>query len=473
MPDVKQIMEHVNSQENRDRISADYDRYTVYNGKLRDLIQKAITKEFILPETVRDLVGRIIPVNITQKICNKLAAVYREAPVRFPVDGNELDLEALDFYVDEMQFNRLMKHANRMFKLHKHVALEPYLSQDGQPKMRVLPSHTYTPYSDDPIEPNKPTAMVKHLFMSSDPDKSRYAIWTEQNHWIVNGNGAVMTDDMVAMNNPDGVNPYGILPFVFIKDSDDLLVPISDDDLISLQVAICLLLTDLAFASKFSSWGIIYLIGVENERISFNPNSVITLPHPPGTEKPEIGTVKQQLDSDAMLRQVEALVALLLTTKNLSVGSVSGQLNVQNSASGVAKLIDAADTTEDREDQIAFFSEAEKEYWWKFAHNILPVWVKTGNMDPEFVKKFSEPFELGIQFPEFRPMMGDNERLDIEIKKLDQGLTTKRDAIKSMNPELTDFEIDQIIADINKEKLSNVKFFEKNMQDEEQPQELE
>lgn len=466
MLDLEKIIAFVNSKENRQRVSDDYNRYIVYNGQLKELIQTAIQKEFVLPETVRDMIARIIPINITKKISDKLAAVYRESPIRYPVDEDEIDQETLDFFVEEMSFNRLMKHANRMFKLCKHVLLEPYVCAEGEPRLRVLPSHTYTPYSDDAIEPNKPTVFVKHIKIDVELNKTRYAVWSKDEHWIVDGQGAIVKEEMSAMNNPEGINPYGELPFIYIKDSDDLLVPISDDDLISLQLALCILATDLAFASKFQCWSIVYLIGVENEKISFNPNSVITLPHNPGTERPEIGTVKPTVDSDAMLRQMEALVALLLTTKNLSVGSVSGQLNPSSSASGIAKLIDQSDTTEDRSDQIAFFASAEKEFWWLFAHSILPVWVANGQLNPEYVKLFSDKFELGILFPDPQPMISDKDKLDVEVTKLDNGLTTKWDVVKQLNPDLSDYEIDAILADINKEKVANVKEIQKQMADE-------
>jgi hypothetical protein len=240
-------------------------------------------------------------------------------------------------------------------------------------------------------------------------------------------------------------------------------MPIQDDDLISLQRVICLLLTDMCFAQKFAAWGILYTIGVENAQMSFNPNSVISLPHNPGTERPEIGTVKNDFSSDEMLRQIEALIALLLTTKNLSVGSVSGQLNNENAASGVAKLIDASTTNEDQNDQIAIFTEAEKKLWELFAHKMLPVWVQNGQIDPDYVQVFSDQFKLGISFPEIKEALGVAEIIDVEVKKLAESLTTKKEALKAINPELTDAEVDDFMVEINKEKLESAKFFDKNM----------
>jgi len=466
---IKEILTQIKSDTNLNRIKEDSDRYCIYNGKLKEIIREAIQKEFLLPETVKDMAARIIPINITQKIITKLAKVYISAPKRKSIDGNEDDQDALDFYVTEMDFNRKMNHSNNMFKLHKHVSIEPFIDSKGKPKLRILPSQTYSLFSDDKRDPTNPTVFIKHIKFDIDLEKEIHEMWTDEDFVMVNGNGEILIDQMMALNNPEGINPYGVIPFTIIRDSDDLLIPIMDDDLKSMQIAINLLLTDLAFATKYASWSIFYTIGVGTEKISFNPNSVIALDHQAGTDKPEIGTIKSELDSDAMLRQVEALVSMLLSTKGLSVGTVSGQIQANNATSGIAKILDQAETIEDREVQASFFEDAEKEFWFKFAHNILPVWMESGEIDKEYAKPFSQDFELSIIFPEQKVMLSKKEHLELIKQKLEMGLMSFRDAVKETNPELSDLEIDDFIANIQKEKLDNVKFFQRNMQTKQEP----
>lgn len=464
----KELIAKIHEQSNMERINQDWIRYEIYNGQIRETIKKAIAKEFILPETVSELINRIIPVNIVQKIVNKLAQVYRESPVRTAANGLESDQEALDFYTESMQINRKFKWSNRLFKLHKHDMLEPYLTSDGRPAVRVLPSHTYTLFSEDPIEPNKPTTIVKHLKIDqANHLDERHVVWSETEHYIMDGMGNKLTAEMAAMNNPDGINPIGIIPFVLIRENDDQLLPMSDDDLISMQIAINLLLTDLAFATKYQAWSIIWLKNVETQKLSFNPNSVITLNGTPGQPEPDIGTIKPELDSDAMLRQVEALVALLLTTKSLSVGSVSGKLDTKNASSGVAKMLDEAETTEDRKDQIAFFEQAEKEFWDKFSQHMLPYWIENQSMDPEFVKPFSKEFELNIAFQDAKLIVSEKEKIEQEKAKLEAGLTSKIRALRQLNPGLSDEEASALLAEIRKEDVESVKFMQRNMNEDE------
>lgn len=444
---AKEIIDRVKDSENTQRVKDDFDRFKVYNGKLKDIIKKAISSEFARPETVFELSNRIVPLNITQKIINKLSMVYMESPMRAPLDKNPGDQELIDLYSDSLNVNMIGKQANRFFKLHKHTAWMPFLDRDGIPRLRALPSQSYTPISDDPKEPERPTAFVKHLNKEIDPANQRFSIWTDDEFLIVDGKGNVQLNDMLALNNPNGENPFGKVPFVYISENDDgNLIPISDDDLITMQVAICLLLTDLAFASKYQLWSIFVIEGADgSQKIELNPNSVINIP--PGAK---LTTVKPETDIDKALSLIESLISLLLTTKNLSVGDISGMVKAEG-ASGVAKMIDRSETTEDRKDQQAFFIDAEKRLWDLFAHNMLPWWVSTGQINRDFIGNFSDNFELSIRFMDPKPFVGDKESVEVEILKLNNNLTSMDRALKAIHNELDAEQVSELEQQINKE----------------------
>lgn len=461
--DPESILKEVKSDDNLSRLRIDYDKYLVFNGKLKELIRKAIQAEFILPETVAQLVNRVVPINITGKIIDKLATVYKEVPVREPGDKNEADQELVDFYTKEMSFNRKMKFCNQMFKLYKHSLLEPYVDSYGVPRMRVLPSHTYTVLSDDMIDPSCPTCVVKLLHDDKEVKEQRFAIWTSERHWIVDGDGIIQTADMLAMNNPDGINPYGVLPFVYFKQSDDRLIPLPSEDIVSCNIIICLLLTDLCFASKYQAWSYLVLTGAESTNLTLNPNSIISLPLGPNGEKPTLETVKPEIDIDQMLRLIESNMSMLLTTNGLTVGDVTSQLTTGNAASGAAKMIDQSQSTELREDQVAYFREAEEDFWYLFAHKILPVWVASGILQPEYANAFSVDFELSIRYPELKPMVDDSQKIDQEIKKLNSGLTTRQRAIQAIDPELTLDQATLLIDEIDKESANQLTAIENNL----------
>lgn len=454
----KQAIEEVREGQNKQRIQEDKLRFNVFQGQLRDEVLGFLRSEFLKPETIQAMQHRIVPINITQKIINKLAMVYRQAPMRSPVLENDGDQTLVDLYTDSFNLNEKMKSANRFFKLHKHTALEPFVDRDGVPRMRVLPSQTYTPLSDDPIQPERPTGFVKHVITDNqDPSKMRFHYWTDERFWILDGEGNMVGDEMSALDNAEGVNPFGKIPFIYVPENDDgRLIPISDDDLISMQFVICALLSDLTFASKYQAWSIYTLTGVDStETVGMNPNSVLFLP-----EGASFNAVKADIDIDSMLAQVEAHVGLLLTTKNLSVGDITGDVSAaSNAASGVAKMIDRSETTEDRMDQEAYFVNAERRLWELWAHDMLPVLVAANRIAPDWQGQFSPEFELAIEFPDQKPVVSDKELIEVELMKLDGGLTTKKRAMQSLFKDMSSEQVDALIAEIEEQKRSNVQAF--------------
>jgi hypothetical protein len=454
---IKEIMEAVTDRENEKRIAHDYTRYLLYNGKLKDVVANAISKEFLLRETVQEMINRIIPINITQKIINKLAGVYLQAPIRMPADRNPGDAELISMYEDTFKINQKMKIANRYFKLHKHCSIEPFIDRDGKPQMRVLPSHTYSLFSDDPKQPNRPTAFVKHLKTGTMSKKEmRFGVWTDEEYYIVNGEADVLTQEMAELGFEDGMNPYGVIPVTYIPEADDgMLYPISDDDLVSMQIAICLILTDLAFATKYQAWSVLALIGAEAENFSFNPNSVISLP-----EGAKLEAIKPDADLQEVWSYVEGLIGLLLTTKNLSVGDISGTIQAEG-ASGVSKLIDRSESTEDRTDQEAYFSYSEQEFWSKYAHNILPVWMQGNELSQDYRGAFSEGFELDIHFADPAPVVSDKEKIEKQRMMLDLGLTTREMAVREIMG-VDDEQARDMLARIDQERVADLRVLERN-----------
>lgn len=446
--DIKKIHELIYSNDNKKRIAEDHERYMVYNGKLKEAIKKAIQKEYIRPETVSEMIHRIIPINIVNKIVTKLARVYIQNPIREPVEELDQDKEALSYYEDILDFNRKMKNANRLFKLYKITSIEPFPSSDRIPKIRIVPSFSFTLYSDDIVDPAKETAYIKHLNWDNvESSNDRHLIWTNLEEILINGAGEVLYKKE---------NSYNKIPAVFIRENDEFLMPVADDDLISVQYAICLLLTDLSFAAKYQSWSIFTLTTTEAQdakQISMNPNSVVLLQYDRDGNKPELNTVKPTLDSDAMLRQIESLLGMLLTTKSLSIGNVSTKLDAQTASSGIAKILDQAETTEDRTDQIEYFKVAEWKLWDLFSQYMLPVWAKSGLIKPEYYMPFSKDFQLRIIFENPKPYVSEKDQIETSKLAIDAGLSSQKREISKLNPDMTDQEIEDLINEIDQEAV--------------------
>lgn len=433
---LKSICEEVSSNHRREARLEDYKRYLMFCGKTAEIIKEAISREFKNPETVSELIARLVPINLVQKIITKLAGVFVQAPLRAVKDDSESDSELLELYVEKLNLNQRQKEANRYFKLFKRNLQELYVDEFGTPHVRNLPRHTYEVFSMSSLTPNRPDVVVKILKDDKFVDKMRLAVWSDQSHWIVDGNGKIIFEEMEAMNNPEGVNPYGALPFVYVNESSDSVDPLADDDLMKMAITIPVLLTDICFATKYQSWSMIWTIGFDGN-VPSNPNSVIPMEYGPNGETPSIGQIKPEVDSDKVLQLVKSLIAILLTTKNLSVGSLKMNLEGSDIASGISKMIDSADSVEDKNDQQAFFEKAEKDLWKLLAFNMIPYWRANGMLTAELDREFSKTFEMDIFFMQPKVMISEMEQIEISKARYDAGFSTMDYELSQIYPQLT------------------------------------
>jgi hypothetical protein len=252
---------------------------------------------------------------------------------------------------------------------------------------------------------------------------------------------------MAAAGNPDGVNEYGVLPGIYINRSRHSLTPKIDTDTLNMTKLIPVLLADCNFATMFQSFSIIYGIDVNDENLKMAPNAFWSFKSDPSREsQPQIGVLKPEVDTDKVLGLVKAELAMWLESKGIKPGSV-GTMTVDNAASGIAKMIDESDTTEDRKKQVSIFAPRDAECLELIINHMMPVWRN----DPMFnadISLFGEGYDITTEFPEQKPIVDEGVATDTEIKKLNAGLTTKKRAIKKLNPTMTDDAVDELLSEI-------------------------
>jgi hypothetical protein len=448
---LKTIAEEVCSPHRRDARLEDYKRYLMFNGKTAEIIREAISREFKNPETVNELISRLVPINLVQKIVTKLSGVFVQPPLRKVQDESVSDSELMDAYIEELNLNQRQKEANRYFKLFKRNLQELFVDEAGTPHVRNLPRHTYEVFSLSSLTPNRPDVIVKILADDKVSSKVKLAVWSDESHWVVDGAGQIKWDDMNNMGNPEGINPYGVLPFVYVNESSDSVDPLADDDLLKMAITIPVMLTDICFATKFQSWSLIWTLNYDGT-IPSNPNSVISMNASIDEQKPEIGQIKPDVDTDKVITLIKTLVAVLLTTKNLSVGALKMNLDSSDVASGISKMIDSADSVEDKTDQQSFFEKAEKDLWNLLAFHLIPYWRQNGMLKDELNKEFSKAFEMDIFFMEPKVMISEMEQIELSKARYDAGFSTMDYELSQIYPQLTAEQREELAAAIELEK---------------------
>ncbi len=465
------------------RIERAKNKLTIYEGELLPFVETALRNELSSSAFERAR-KRIAPINFLPKVINKLSTLYNAGITRTLKTENDSNKDILDYYVESLNVNNSGRISNQQTNLNKYSAWEIYISGDNTPKLRILPAHQFLVYSDDIEDPTHPTVFIKLLgFFNKDTglidenterritrNVAIYKLFTNDEILVVDSDGEIRSEFM--QQNPEGVNPYGVIPFVYIRKSDHSLLPYEDTSDIPMITLIPLLLTDLNYATQFMSHSIIYAIDAELNNPSGNPDSIWMIKsdiNPDGetTSSAKIGTIKPEVDIDKVITLIQTQLALWLDSKDIKAQSV-GSLESSNLASGISKMIDEGDTTQSIKTQMEVYRKAEYELFEKLGiiHN---VWVDQGLLSgTEINKRVIDTLEVNTSFEEPAVIVNEKERLETIMIKEEAGYTSHKRAIMEANPDLDTSELDQLNEEIEEEGNMNRTFTLLSDEDEEE-----
>jgi hypothetical protein len=433
---------------NEYKIQHNADLFQISEGNLLPLLMKDL-KEQLNENSYQRIQHRIPPINVQNKIVKKLSTIYSTSPIRQIVGSKRKeDAKQLGELLKTMEFDTQMSQGNFLFNTFKSTWMEPYL-HNGQPKLRAIPSDRFMVWSKDKVNPTDPTHFMKAMYKID--DAIVFYAYTKDEFLIFDENGKILDSEMQSVGNPSGVNEYKSLPGVYINRSQYCLIPPPDTDMLKMTKLIPILLADCNFAVMFQAFSIIYGIDVTDTNLKMAPNAFWSFKSDPNLEtKPEIGVIKPEVDTDKVLTLLAAQISLWLESKGIKPGTI-GTLNVQNAASGIAKIIDEADTVENRKDQVMIFRPKDSQLVEIIINNFMPIWKKRPGFKPPAVF-YTETIRISTEFPEQRAMVDEGATTDTEIKKLDAGLTTRKRSLKVLNPDMTDEQIDELFNEIEAEQ---------------------
>ena len=442
-----EILAHI--KKNSGTIGFNEDMFEILEG---DLITKvgASLKAQLSPDSFVSAMERAAPINIFKKTVDKRSTLYTDDVKRNTADETNLDLIA--FYEESEDIDSYFEDANKGFNAYKFTTIELFVDEERL-QSRVLPSHFFLPYSDNKANPLKVTAMIKFMGRVKKKDKrgraitvDKYWVYSDEEFMSIGSDSELFEEDMI---DNDGINPYGVIPFVFISKSRYLLVPIPDKDDRAMAILVPVLLTDLNFAAKYMAHSIFFGVDLDSDNLKLSPDAFWSFKSDLDGKAPEVGTIQPSVDLDGVLKLIGEELSIWLDTKNLktsSVGQASG-----GSASGIAKIIDEADTTMDRKQQIGSFRQAEKAYWRVLGrmHNVS---VENGTIKNTALFNNPDSFIVKVDYSEQRVMESRMDKVTRLTQEILAGLASKKRAMKELNPRMSEGEILQEMQEIDLER---------------------
>ncbi len=488
------IIEEIESTENKSRKHEQFKRYQCYKDKTFLYVVRDLLKQFD-QETVNEMQYCTSNIGFVRKIIDKLARVYKYGVTREA--QNETDTKKVQALEKELNFNAAMKKINRFFKLHKNtlayvcpknesmelnakkclkvIPLAPFLYDaveiaDNREKAGCVILSDYESESSQyySLSASRPQQAVIRYKSESGGDKvdqiiadaptdqkqysqndgKLYIFWSKKYHFTCDSKGGLVA--------PDTHNPLQELPFVnFSEDQDGCFWAEGGNDLTDGSILSNSLITNVNHIAITQGYGQLVMTGARlprNQKIG--PNKAILLEWEKENDPEptfEFKTANPPLDQLRSL--IEMYVALLLTTNNLSTSGVSSNLNGGSEfPSGIAMMIDKAESMEDVDDQRQIFIDNEPEIW-----ELIAKWQKvlkaSGQLSDELSQlMLPEELELKLKFNPPNVIQSEKERLEVLKLKDELGLMTKIDLLRSEYPDLDDEQLLKKLEEIMEEK---------------------
>tara|TARA_Y100001963_G_scaffold49551_1_gene69516 strand:- start:3059 stop:4390 length:1332 start_codon:yes stop_codon:yes gene_type:complete len=345
-------------------------------------------------------------VNITKRIIDRISLVYMKPPTReYSNENFPMLLHGKDFK---------LQRAERMTNLLEHILIKPTWRHGVLDYDIIMDFEAQ--FDDDPLRPSSITYPLSIKASVMDDTPELHAYWDAENTFVYDGNGKIQDDP----NNPDHINPYGVLPFVecfkngrpeysYIDTSPAM-------DIIATNLEVNVSETNSNANTMFQSFGYMYVNGsqveketleVGQDKISFlGIDGTMSIVSPPNTV-------------DALANSIEHSYKLLSQNYNLSVSFVEAT----TAMSGVALKLRGQELQDSRISDVIRFKEIEQKL---FDLESIILGVEANVNAGELLK---------VDYGESMEILSDEEQRAKWDWELSHGLIDKLDILMQRDPD--------------------------------------
>ena len=293
------------------------------------------------------------------------------------------------------------------------------LKEDGSGCIEYDIIMDYEPLFDD--DPLKPYAIVYPIAQKAsvlDSTPEQFVYWDRENTFVFDNNGKQYTSD----DNPDMVNPYGVLPFIECfrdgKPETDYFVTNASRDLIQSNLAINVSETYKNANIMFQSFGYLFVngSGIDKDTMQIGQDKINYL----GVDG-SISIVSPPNAVPALDESIQSSYKMLAQNYHLPISFVEGT----TAASGVALKLRNQELTDNRKSDVIRWRDIEYKL---FDLERLIIAVEQG--------KDAGDLE-DVDFSESVEVLNDQEQRDKWEWELSKGLIDLADILMQQNPDLT------------------------------------
>ena len=384
-----------------------YEALDYYNGKTKSYVGNYFNESML----TKIVTGNV---NITKRIIDRVSLVYMVSPKRTYTKEDIVDT----FFQKDMKLQRL----ERMTNLLDGVLFKPCWRIDdngGHIEYDIIFDYEPLFFGDDPMKPDAyvyPISMKAQVLTN---ESEKFAYWDKEHHFIFDRNQKIYSNE----DNPDMINPYGVLPFIESyrdgKPEYNYMDTDASIDLIQTNLAMNVAETNKNANVMFQSFGYLYVNGagidtqdtmkIGQDRINYlGVDGTINIVAPPNSVP-------------ALDESIKSAYKMLSQNYHLPTSFVDGVA----AESGVALRLRNQELQDDRKSDISKWRDFEMQL---FELERLIVAVEEG--------KDAGDLE-DVDFDESTEILSNQEQRDKWDWELSKGIIDEADIMTQINPDLT------------------------------------
>lgn len=473
------ILSEVDRSEEKDRRKDAFNAYQIYRGNLEPYVKKELQrtrKKSWKSYTYSDI-------SLSGLITDKRGQAYDEEPIR-SIDGSKDKTESLDDIYEEGDADDQLQFFDKLYNLNRYavmwvnylsskekyqfLAMQPYETvlvrdKDDGELLIVGLNYPRREITQDSQTGDGMSNLIAESQSDSGAQNETWVFWSKDQHVKIEYERAQFVDDngrqqlkrdinyVDIPNNPNSINPLGILPFVYMAEESSPDYPVVNP-LTKQTVKFNVQQSETLTSKNIHGTGIQVFKYPEKfqgkfEKIDFGQLSTVELPQSSNPQDSE--TDFDYKTSGAQLVPMKEIdfgyveqVAKQHGLENFEIDQ--GSTNAMN---GISRAIAGASVQKIITKNQKKYAKLEKRMF-----EIIKAWeVYIGG--PRFGKDDS----LQVAFPKPKVMVSDRETLDNLKLMIELGVIEEWEKLIKLDPNLDETAAKEKLARIKKEKTENAK----------------
>ena len=389
----------------RSRVEEFKRRYDMFNDNYRYQVVQHLVDIYSKANEIRLDKQLDVTNNIYKTIVEKISRVYSFGTTR------EFSNDDMIEVYKRLSVDKYMKEANMFVNAYNDILLQvSWNYKTEEPRLIFRYPHKTKVILDEYEDPKE----VEYFIEMIDDKYEKWAYWSDEEHYYKIYDGENHKVEF-AEGNEEGVNPYGVLPFVFMQNGfrdGTFFDEYTGQDLISITLDNCIYNTFKNYLIKWQSFKQLTVTGSNIGELQgqvLDPSTALTA----SGDNVNIDVLDLQADLKQLDETIQSSANNVAINYNISPSQfrMSGQVS-----SGFALQMENASLDEYTMEQQQDFTHYEKQLF-----DLLLVVMETNG------KPIASDFSIQFNSPRYKE--AESSQIDVSIKRIDLGLISASEVI--------------------------------------------